>query len=214
MEDLHPRGLRGQTHRGLALKRSYDFLELGRRYDFDPRLREKVCRISDFLEDLSNVRFLRERQCLYEGSALTFVFFKEILRLSIDIDFNYRHLDDRDWGAMRDEIDNRIKSILYAQGYEESGLAINASYPLTRITVRYRNLNDLNDSFMIETGYLRRIPILWEDSLGMFRHIGTGEQFPIKTPMPEELFANKWSPFSTGVAQGTCSMSTRYPKWM
>ena len=156
---------------------------------------EKVCRICDFLEDLSNIRFLRDRLCLYGGTALAFIFFDEMQRLSIDIDFNYRHLEDGDWGEIRDEVDDRIKRVLYAQGYEGSDLTINASYPLTRITVRYRNLNDLNDSFMIETGYMRRSPILQEDSLGMLRHIGTGEQFSIKTPKPEELFANKWCTF-------------------
>lgn len=174
------------------MTRSYDYDELGRRYDFGTRQVEKVCRISDFLEDLSSVRFLRERLCLYGGTALAFVYFDEIQRLSIDIDFNYRHLNDGDWGDIRDEVDDRIKSILYAQGYEASDLAINASYPLTRITVKYRNLDGLNDSFMIETGYMRRIPILTDDTVGTFRHIGTGEGFAIKIPRPEELYANKW----------------------
>lgn len=177
------------------MKRRYDFEELGRRYGFDPRHVEEVCRISDLLEDLSNVLFLRDRLCLYGGTALAFVFFHEIRRLSIDVDFNYRHLDVEDWGSVREEIDERIKKLLYVQGYTASNLAISASYPLGRITVQYRNHQGLRDNFMIEIGYMRRIPILREDFVGMFRHIGTGERFPIKTPMPEELFANKWCTF-------------------
>jgi len=174
------------------LKRSYDFEELGRRYGFDPRQVEKVCRISDFLEDLSRVPFLRDRLCLYGGTALSFVFFDEVFRLSVDVDFNYRHLDSEDWGRVRERVDDGIKRLLYSQGYVESDLAISASYPLGRITVQYRNLRGLRDGFEVEIGYMRRTPILHGDSIGMFRHIGSGESFSVKTPVREELFANKW----------------------
>ncbi|KPV65345.1 MAG: hypothetical protein AOA65_0207 [Candidatus Bathyarchaeota archaeon BA1] len=39
---------------------------------------------------------------------------------------------------------------------------------------------------------MRRYPILKEEALADFRHMGTQETFPIKTPEREELFANKW----------------------
>jgi len=114
------------------LKRRYHFEELGRRYGFDPQQVEKVCRISDLLEDLSNVLFLRDRLCLYGGTALSLVFFGKILRLSVDIDFNYRHLDTEDWGGVRERVDEGIKRLLYNEGYRESDLVISASYPLGR----------------------------------------------------------------------------------
>jgi len=153
---------------------------------------EKVCRISDLLEDISAVKFLRDRLSLYGGTALTFIYFKEILRLSIDLDLNYRHLDLEDWGEVRNEVDARIKDLLYRQGYRKSDIAISPSYPLARFTVRYTNTLGLKDNFKIETGYMRRYPILKTDSLAAFKHIGTQETFPIKTPIKEELFANKW----------------------
>jgi len=153
---------------------------------------EKVCRISDMLENISAVRFLRDRLSLYGGTPLAFIYSKEILRLSIDLDLNYRHLDERDWGDVRSEIDDRIKALLYRQGYEPSDLAISPRYPLARITVQYRSMQGLRDSFRIEIGYMRRYPILKEDALADFRHIGTHETFSIKTPQREELFANKW----------------------
>lgn len=61
--------------------------------------------------------------------------------------------------------------------------------------MRYRNHFDLDDSFMVESGYMRRMPILQGDSVGMFKHVGTGEQFLTKTPNAEELYANKWCTF-------------------
>ena len=91
------------------MKREYDFDELALKHGFNVREIEKVCRISDILEDISAVKFLRDRLSLYGGTALTFIYFKEILRLSIDLDLNYRHLNTKDWGEIRNEIDKRIK---------------------------------------------------------------------------------------------------------
>lgn len=174
------------------MKREYNLEELAKRHGFNVREIEKVCRISDLLEDISAVKFLKDRLSLYGGTALTFIYSKEILRLSIDLDLNYRHLDKKDWGEVRSEIDERIKALLYRQGYKESDLAISPSYPLTRITVQYTNTRGLKDNYNIEIGYMRRYPILKADTLANFKHIGTQETFPIKTPMKEEFFANKW----------------------
>jgi len=174
------------------LKREYNFNELARRYGFNIREIEKVFRISDVIEDISAIKFLRDRLSLYGGTALTFIYSKEILRLSIDLDVNYRHLDTRDWGEVRDEIDERIKNLLYRRGYGESGIAISPTYPLTRITIQYTNTLGIKDNFPIEVGYMRRYPILKSDASAAFKHIGTQESFLVKTPIKEELFANKW----------------------
>jgi len=174
------------------VKRKYDFDALTLQHGFSAKEIEKVCRISDLLEDISTVKFLSDRLSLYGGTALTFVYSPEILRLSIDLDFNYRHTDTADWGEIRKEIDERLKDLIYRQEYTQADIAINASYPLTRFTVRYANIKGLEDNFKIEIGYLRRTSILKTDTSADFKHIGTQETFKTKTPMKEELFANKW----------------------
>lgn len=174
------------------MKRMYDLGALAQKYGFNVREIEKVCRISDLLEDISAVKLLSDHLSLYGGTALTFIYSPEILRLSIDLDLNYRHLNAKDWGEVRSEIDNRIKDILYRQEYTKSNIAINSSYPLARFTVKYTNTLGNQDSFKIEIGYMRRTPILKTDTLADFKHIGTQETFKIKTPTKEELFANKW----------------------
>jgi len=151
-----------------------------------------VCRTSDILEDISAVKFLSDRLSLYGGTALTFIYSPEILRLSIDLDFNYRHVDNADWGEIRKEIDKRLKDLIFRQGYKETDVAINASYPLTRFTVKYPNAQGSEDNFKIEIGYLRRTPILKTDISASFRHIGTHQAFNTTTPAKEELFASKW----------------------
>jgi predicted nucleotidyltransferase component of viral defense system len=174
------------------MKRKYDLQALARKHGFSIRETEKVCRISDLLEDISAVKFLADRLSLYGGTAFTFIYSPEILRLSIDLDFNYRHVDTADWGESRKEIDQKLKGLIYRQEYSATDVAINASYPLTRFTVKYVNSVGTEDNFKIEIGYLRRTPILKTDTLTDFKHIGTQETFKTKTPTKEELFANKW----------------------
>jgi predicted nucleotidyltransferase component of viral defense system len=174
------------------VKREYDFDALALRYEFNVREMEKVCRISDLLEDISAVKFLSDRLSLYGGTALTFIHSPEILRLSIDLDFNYRHTDAVDWGEVRREIDGKLKDLLYRKKYDKADIAISASYPLTRFTVKYVNTLGSEDDFKIEIGYMRRTPILKTDTLADFKHIGTQETFKTRTPKKEELFANKW----------------------
>jgi len=174
------------------LKRDYDFDALALQHGFNVREIEKACRISDLLEDASSVKYLLDRLSLYGGTALTFIYSPQILRLSIDLDLNYRHIDTTDWGEIRNNIDKRLKDLLYRQGYNKTSIAINVSYPLTRFTIKYTNALGSEDNFKIEIGYMRRTPILKTDTLADFKHIGTQTTFKTKTPTKEELFANKW----------------------
>ena len=174
------------------MKRTYDFNKISIETGFNPVQIEKVCRISDILENISSVPFMRKRLALYGGTALAFVHFEEIERLSIDIDFNYRHIDDADWGDVRDQIDVNMKTILYSLGYTDEDIKIDPSYPLNRFIVNYTNHTGRPDEIKIETGYLRRIPVLETDMEYDFYHIGTHNPFKIMTPVKEELFSNKW----------------------
>ncbi len=167
----------------------YDLEHLSRTLGFSVREIEKVLRISDLLEDISYVKFLQKRLSLYGGTALNFIYFQDIPRLSIDLDFNYRHVDQEDWGKVRNEVEGRVKKLLDMKGYES--FRINPSYPLCRIDVPYQNSQGLNDRFLIEIGYMRRQPILRGGSKAEFFHIGKKESFEVNTPIKEELFANK-----------------------
>lgn len=171
---------------------SYDYRYLQSLYPYIPSQIEKVCRISDILARISQIPFLRERLSLYGGTALNFIHFNEIHRLSVDIDFNYRHQgEERDWGEIRSEIDAAFKQILSTLGYQDNDIKIDPSYPLSRFTIKFINHLDTDDTFKIETGYMRRIPVLTEDAYMNLRHIGTDALHTIKTPQTEEIYANK-----------------------
>ena len=122
--------------------RTYDFEDLAGRLGFDMRDVEKVCRISDVLGDLSAVRFLRNRLSLYGGSALAFIHSKEVTRLSVDLDLNYRHAGGKDWGEVRSEIDERVKALLYRRGYGRADIDISQSLAMRQARNWVPNLGD------------------------------------------------------------------------
>ena len=171
---------------------SVDYSTLSRRLGFEERYVEKACRVSDLLRGISQVPFLADRLCLYGGTALAFVFFPEVYRLSVDADFNYRHIDEEDWGEVRKQIDEDLKSVLYSLGYEKSSLAIDSSYPLGRMTVSYTSHGSLRDTFKVEVGYMRRMPMMKQDTKQPYRHPSGAERFNVLVPTREEIFANKW----------------------
>jgi predicted nucleotidyltransferase component of viral defense system len=159
---------------------------------FDEKTIEKMYRICDILQRISYVDFTKERLSLYGGTSLHFLHFKNVPRLSMDIDFNFRDLKTSDWGKDRDKIDNIIKKILSDLTYSKNEIKIQAEYPITRFTVNYKTKNEQRDSIKIEIGYMRRIPIFKNDQKLSFPHFKTDEQIELKTPISEELYGNKF----------------------
>ncbi|MBU0497513.1 MAG: nucleotidyl transferase AbiEii/AbiGii toxin family protein, partial [Candidatus Thermoplasmatota archaeon] len=76
--------------------------------------------------------------------------------------------------------------------YSANDIKIQAEYPITRFTVRYKTMDGQSDSIKIEIGYMRRIPIFKDDTYLKFNHFNTGEEIEMKTPVSEELFGNKF----------------------
>ncbi len=159
---------------------------------FDDKTVEKIYRICDILQRISLVDYTKERLSLYGGTSLNFLHFKDIPRLSLDIDFNFRDLKTGDWETERNEIDKIVKKILADLKYPDKDVKIQAKYPITRFTVHYKTKDDQPDSIKIEIGYMRRMPIFKEDLNLKFNHFKTDEEVEIKTPKSEELFGNKF----------------------
>ena len=78
---------------------------------FDEKTIEKIYRICDILQRISLVDYAKERLSLYGGASLNFLHFKNVPRLSIDIDFNFRDLQTGDWEKEREKIDKIIKKL-------------------------------------------------------------------------------------------------------
>jgi len=153
---------------------------------------EKIRRLSDILQKIGQIQFLRSRLSLYGGTALNLLRLPATYRLSIDVDFNYRESSKRDWGKERDIIDFHLKNILIELGYTKDAIKIQPSYPLNRFDIHYPLTRETQSSVKIEIGYLRRIPILRNDELCTYKHPITEYKTTILTPQTEELYANKF----------------------
>jgi predicted nucleotidyltransferase component of viral defense system len=149
---------------------------------------QKVYRMVDVLELISENSFLKNRLAFTGGTALNFIIFPKIERLSVDLDFDFREIDSKnDWGKTRDIIDSNIKKILRELEYEDDNIRIDAKYPLTRFIVKY----DLRASFNIEMGYLNRYSLFASDETRNFIHPKTGKVLKILVPRIEEISAGK-----------------------
>ena len=93
---------------------------------------EKVERLADILVEFGHLHLLNSRLSLYGGTALNFIHLSDIPRLSEDLDFNYRHFGDSDWGEVRTDIDTIIKRVLDKLGYSQGDIKIQSIYNLMR----------------------------------------------------------------------------------
>lgn len=159
---------------------------------FDPVQLEKVERLFEILESLSAVRFLRERLAFYGGTCLNFAYFEGVPRLSVDLDFNYRARDGTPWQDDWLPIDEHFKEVFYDLGYEEEDLKIHPNGPLKRLILEYERKSGGLDKVEVEIGYLRRMPLLAEDTVIPVTNPLTGNHCKVTAPFPEELFANKF----------------------
>lgn len=167
----------------------YDIDMLAGKLNFEPVVVEKACRIGDILAEIYRDPFLGERLSLTGGTALNLIYGEEIPRLSVDLDFNYRHINSEDWGEARDRIDERLKAALGSMGYDD--FTINPSYPLGRINAAYSGRTGRRDELKLEIGYLQRFPFLREDVKAQLHHVGKDKPIEVLTPRKEELFAGK-----------------------
>jgi hypothetical protein len=112
-------------------------------------------------------------------------------RLSLDLDFNFRDIQEGDWGEERDMVDEYLKRILVDLGYRAADIKVQATYPLTRFEVWYVTDSGRPDSLKVEIGYQRRLPLLPSDTSIAWHHPFSGRGIEVLSPMREELFSNK-----------------------
>lgn len=156
-----------------------------------PNVVEKIERLSDILVEFGYIPPLNRSLSLYGGTALNFLHLSKVPRLSEDLDYNYRHFGNKDWGDVRSEIDEQIKRVLDKLGYSDDKIKIQNLYNLARFHIHYVSRTGKRDSIKIEIGYTRRMPILDSDIHLPYRHPTRGLNTKVLTPKRDELFANK-----------------------
>lgn len=172
---------------------------------FSTDIIEKMERLCDLLAAIHKSKFVAERLSLYGGTALNLIYLDQP-RLSEDLDFNYRHIDKNDWGKVRDKIDDVLKWIINSLGYNKKDIKINSLYNFCRFHINYISKTGVKDDIKIEIGYMRRFPNLKKDCIKSFNHLTKGEKIMVKTPIREELFANK---FVTMISRSKTYLNSR-----
>ena len=162
---------------------------------------EKIKRLCDILSAVQNSDFISKRLSLYGGTALSFLYLDQP-RLSEDLDFNYRHIDKKNWEKIWNKIDRDLKWIIGSLGYNKEDIKINSLYNQCRFHLNYISETGIKDDIKIEIGYMRRFPDLKYDCIRKFNHLITGEEVKVLTPLKEELFANK---FATMISRSNIS---------
>lgn len=156
---------------------------------------EVLDRVLRILSAIYMDSFLAKRLCLHGGLPIGMVFSDgEPSRYSYDIDPVYRHVDvGKDWGEVRDQIDEHIKRILDSQGYERENISIHPTYKLNRFIINFVTKMGEKKKFLIEIGYMDRNSLVKDgDSWMALRIPGTEREIQLRVASREEVFANKF----------------------
>jgi len=118
---------------------------------------EKVFRIIGLLKEINKSEFLNKAIALKGGTALN-IFYWDIPRLSIDLDFNYVGTPDKErMEEDRNKITILLKSISAFQGYQIEHQA--DKYAQDRFVMRYGKYNGGNETLEVEINYMLRVPL-------------------------------------------------------
>lgn len=170
----------------------FDRIKLGRKakeLGFVRDTFEKVCRLVDVLQFMSEDELLSKTLALKGGTAINLTIF-DLPRLSVDIDLDYSRMVSRD--TMLEErkvITERITKYMVASGYVLSGKSKNY-HALDSFVYEYQNAGGMKDNIKIEINYMlrchvfeeeyRKVNISWNDS-----------KLKVLCVNPIEVFASK-----------------------
>lgn len=155
---------------------------------FDTVQLEKVIRLRQLLIEFRKHHFLRERLVLKGGTAVN-LFYLELARLSVDIDFNYiGQLSREEMQRERSEIVRATEEITKALGYKLQ--KNHDDYALNEWFLTYQNHMGSPDQIQVEINFLMRATALAPQ---LRQAIPIGDEPVCEFPVLaiEELFAGK-----------------------
>lgn len=160
--------------------------------EFDQKYIQRMEILLKILEEFYKNQILRDHLSLIGGAAFHLVHSKTYppLRLTMDVDFNFRDVNTLDNSQRleisRKKIDTEITKVLLSMGVKESDIKIDAKYSLGRFIVNLPDIADNPVSILIEIGYAKRISLLGDSHMPLPK-----SAVEITTPVIEELHAGK-----------------------
>ena len=148
---------------------------------------EKVMRLIDILETLFSSEW-KDKLALKGGTAIN-LFYRNMPRLSVDIDLDYLGQTKEEAVADKEKIRTYLKSALFQKGYALSD-ASKFHYALDSYVFQYQNNGENRDNIKVEINFLDRTHILplSQKKINAFGYSGSAE---IAVLNMYELFGSK-----------------------
>lgn len=170
----------------------FDRIKLGRKakeLGFVRDTFEKVCRLVDVLQFMSEDEIISKTLALKGGTAINLTIF-DLPRLSVDIDLDYSGMVSRE--VMLEErkvITEHISKYMVASGYILSGKSKNF-HALDSFVYEYQNTGGVKDNIKIEINYMLRCHVFEEE----YRKVNIpwlDSELQVLCVAPIEIFASK-----------------------
>jgi hypothetical protein len=155
---------------------------------FDPKILEKVWRLLAILERINSDSYLKDRLALKGGTALNLFFF-DVPRLSVDIDFNYI-------GEVVTEkmlADRPLMEVVLEESFRKERLTIQRipnKYAGGKWRLKYLSVFGGSENLEVDLNYMFRLPI-WELRQKSSYLVGDRQVHNIKLFNEYELAAGK-----------------------
>jgi predicted nucleotidyltransferase component of viral defense system len=128
------------------------------KYRFNPDIIEKVYHMSEILYKMNEKDLMEQNLALKGGTAIN-LFYLDIPRLSVDLDFNYiGKIDKESMQNSRKSIENTLRRLGSSMGYEV--IDKGSSYIISRMIFKYTRLSGVRDHVKVEINYLERMPMM------------------------------------------------------
>ena len=141
---------------------------------------EKVMRLIDILETLFSSEW-KDKLALKGGTAIN-LFYRNLPRLSVDIDLDYLGQTKEEAVADKESIRTYLKSALFQKGYALSD-ASKYHYALDSYVFQYQNNGGNRDNIKVEINFLDRAHILplSKTKIAAFGYNGEAEIAVVRT---------------------------------
>ena len=151
---------------------------------------EKTMRLLNLLKQLNGDEFLAENLVLKGGTAINVIYYSELYRLSVDLDFDLaRNTPKEEMLAIKDKVSERIADIVVKSGYETKDPRPN--YALHQIELHYKSATGNRDKIKLDVNCLSRCHVFEPTVKTAVNPFDREDVFPVKILSEYELFGAK-----------------------
>lgn len=151
---------------------------------------EKTVRLLELLRRFNEDSFLKENLVLKGGTAINVVYYSELPRLSVDLDFDLsRNTVKEEMLLTKDEVSKRIRTIAQKLNYEVKDPRPN--YALHQVELYYKSATGNMDKIKLDINCLSRCHVFAPAVMQVQNIFCPDERFPAAILSEHELFAAK-----------------------